>query len=610
MHTENKIPYVEEWTRNFKNDFNIKSATALAIEGKFCGSKIRSIYWRIFLKILPEKKHEWLTIVERHRLEYNDLKRQLTTNPRDDKSNVDENNPLSLTEHCAWSQYFTDAKLKDEIKKDVDRTFPEIAFFQSEETRDIMLNVLFIYGKKNPHLQYKQGMHEILAPLLYVLNLDQETFLPLKKNGLLSSLSEDDLKLLTIINDSEYREHDVYQLFCGMMLPLQKWYIHNDKNNCKSNEEETSFIKGKCIPPSMDQNILFKDRSHEDLNKTELLTKIHYIMDNLVKEIDNPLYIHLNSLKIPPQVFGIRWLLLLFGREFTFPDVLYVWDVILSDEDPSTMIDFIYVGLLVQIRDVLIKGDYTICLQNLMRYPPTVDVQEFMKLALHIRSPKKYAVPSKLGKNNFLNITLSGHVHPSSKKSFFDMSEDNLGSRLSLNKTSNEDTFRKSSQFPRSRSNSESPNRKPSVILEDFTKMKADNEQAQLISDLKAHIVSLEKRMNVVEFEGHKAANKLMKVTEFVEKMSIEKAEDKDYIVQELNDISKRLAIVTINLEPTENIIGCEEYSPEKDVEIACEAMTPGESPGVKKARSSKRSEGAARLRQRSSTMFAEGLKR
>ena len=33
-----------------------------------------------------------------------------------------------------------------------------------------MLNILFCYARENPDVSYRQGMHELLAPILFVLH--------------------------------------------------------------------------------------------------------------------------------------------------------------------------------------------------------------------------------------------------------------------------------------------------------------------------------------------------------------------------------------------------------------------------------------------------------
>ena len=35
-----------------------------------------------------------------------------------------------------------------------------------------MLDILFCYAKNNPDISYRQGMHEILAPILFVLHAE------------------------------------------------------------------------------------------------------------------------------------------------------------------------------------------------------------------------------------------------------------------------------------------------------------------------------------------------------------------------------------------------------------------------------------------------------
>jgi TBC1 domain family protein 5 len=71
-------------------------------------------------------------------------------------------------------KFFQNVELEREINQDIDRTYPEHEFFQQQSVKDIMLRILFIYARQNPQLSYKQGMHELLAPLLYIL--DRESF--------------------------------------------------------------------------------------------------------------------------------------------------------------------------------------------------------------------------------------------------------------------------------------------------------------------------------------------------------------------------------------------------------------------------------------------------
>lgn len=51
-----------------------------------------------------------------------------------------------------------------------------------------MLDILFCYAKENPDVGYRQGMHELLAPILFVLhaesreNLEEDDSIRLEKS--------------------------------------------------------------------------------------------------------------------------------------------------------------------------------------------------------------------------------------------------------------------------------------------------------------------------------------------------------------------------------------------------------------------------------------------
>lgn len=86
--------------------------------------------------------------------------------------------------------------------------------------------------------------------------------------------------------------------------------------------------------------------------------------------------------------FFSRWLRLLFGREFPIQDLLFLWDAIFADGPPFTLVDYIFVAMLVFIRDLLLECDYTGCLHYLMRYPPVTDVNRLLAVALHLQNPQ------------------------------------------------------------------------------------------------------------------------------------------------------------------------------------------------------------------------------
>lgn len=53
-----------------------------------------------------------------------------------------------------------------------------------------------------------------------------------------------------------------------------------------------------------------------------------------------------------PFYYYRRWLRLLFGREFPIHDLLIIWDAIFADGISSNLVDYIFVAMLIAIRDL------------------------------------------------------------------------------------------------------------------------------------------------------------------------------------------------------------------------------------------------------------------
>ncbi|KAG2464973.1 TBCD5 protein, partial [Polypterus senegalus] len=124
-----------------------------------------------------------------------------------------------------------------------------------------------------------------------------------------------------------------------------------------------------------------------------IVAKVNRIQDQLLKKHDIELYMHLNRLEIAPQIYGIRWVRLLFGREFLLQDLLILWDALFADSITLDLVDYIFVAMLLYIRDVLIASNYQTCLGLLMHYPPIGDIHALLHKALFLRDPKNFPRP-------------------------------------------------------------------------------------------------------------------------------------------------------------------------------------------------------------------------
>ncbi|XP_064082066.1 TBC1 domain family member 5-like isoform X4 [Macrobrachium nipponense] len=409
------LPYEQEWIQ-ICNCAGTECIQNLGRTGEMRTCRFRSICWFLYLGVLPGDHTQWLKVVRAERERYEDVRLRLSITPDVGNVALDPllNNPLSQHEQSPWNQYFEDSELKKLIRQDVIRTFPEVEFFQSTRIRDMMVTILFCYARQNPKVSYRQGMHEVLAPFIFVLHCDHQTHqhanemdptsvdkkfqlidkeeqlgtteeeLPCKKEYP-SVLSEEECDYITTLQelmDEAYLEHDAYCLFEGVMKGLEPWYIVSE--HLQQPDPRSNIINAQPFARP------------QDIGPTNLLVqKLTSIHDNLLQRHDVALYNHLARLEIPPQIYGIRWVRLLFGREFPLHDLLNVWDAIFADcQAAFPLVDFLTVAMLSFIREPLLGGDYTTCLNFLMRYPASADVQYIIMLALHLRNPKQYPKPA------------------------------------------------------------------------------------------------------------------------------------------------------------------------------------------------------------------------
>jgi TBC1 domain family protein 5 len=140
---------------------------------------------------------------------------------------------------------------------------PDNVYFRQPGTQDMMLDILFVWCKMHPSIGYRQGMHEILAPLLWVVERDA---IELK-----STTSGPSDQLLANMLDSTHIEHDSYTLFSIIMQTAQSFYAPAETGS------------------------MTKD--------TPMLERSARIFEHYLPKADPELYAHLVKLEIVPQIF-------------------------------------------------------------------------------------------------------------------------------------------------------------------------------------------------------------------------------------------------------------------------------------------------------------------
>lgn len=196
---------------------------------------------------------------------------------------------------------------------------PDNSYFREPSTQAMLLDILFIFCKLNRDVGYRQGMHEVLAPILWVISrdsIDPESLGDLKEQTRLDDL-------IPVSFDVTFVEHDTFTLFCIIMQTVKSFY-----------EMGSSDLTTASAPSSSSPIVERSKRIHEQL----------------LRQADLELAEHLSAIEVLPQIFLIRWIRLLFGREFAFDDVLSLWDVLFAEDPTLDLVDLICVSMLLRIR--------------------------------------------------------------------------------------------------------------------------------------------------------------------------------------------------------------------------------------------------------------------
>lgn len=104
---------------------------------------------------------------------------------------------------------------------------PENLYFREPTTQSTLLDILFIFCKLNADIGYRQGMHEMLAPILWVVSRDAIDPASLSKVG----NTDLDSDLIREALDQTYIEHDAFTLFCIIMQTVKSFYEMGNNNS-------------------------------------------------------------------------------------------------------------------------------------------------------------------------------------------------------------------------------------------------------------------------------------------------------------------------------------------------------------------------------------------
>jgi TBC1 domain family member 5 len=144
----------------------------------------------------------------------------------------------------------------------------------------MIIDILFLYCKLNPDVGgYRQGMHELLAPMLLVVDQDaiDRSSIPVEATAAAAA----DPSMVEML-DSAYVEHDAFALFATVMERARYFYEVKDQSG------QSAF-----------SSQLLRDSGHS----SSIVEKSKLIHETYLFKVDPELSNHLTSVEILPQIF-------------------------------------------------------------------------------------------------------------------------------------------------------------------------------------------------------------------------------------------------------------------------------------------------------------------
>lgn len=152
---------------------------------------------------------------------------------------------------------------------------PEEPYFRQPETQRMLLDILFVWCKMNQDVGYRQGMHELVAPILWVVEKDA-----------LDPVNEKDLntvdELMSTTLNASYIEHDVFTIFSLLMQSAKAFYELGEADKRYSATPELANNQNGASP--------IVERSK----------RIHEVY---LAQLDPELADHLTTIEVLPQIF-------------------------------------------------------------------------------------------------------------------------------------------------------------------------------------------------------------------------------------------------------------------------------------------------------------------
>ncbi|ELP88413.1 hypothetical protein EIN_229360 [Entamoeba invadens IP1] len=322
---------------------------------------LRPLAWRIFLGVLPSEFGEgWEKIIQKQREKYISLRAKHW----DNKEMLDPK-PKFIDPLAPPTENPVVKENKDILRRvegDVQRLFSDQEYFTNTELRNKITRMCYVFAKDNPLKNYQQGFHELMAILYHTFDTDNTTTVFIKSCEELD-LTDDEKRILRCVLDKEHLEEDIYTIFEFLMKDLGDFYQSKDAKI----DDKRSRIQEKC-------DEIFGYLNTYDGQYHSLLVKHEVI-----------------------NIFAIKWIKMMFAREFLLNDVVIIWDSLFAFGKKLKLLDGFFLAMLHFVRnDIIENNDQVYTMKRVNKFPPVENLHNLITLAINISEGKPPVIVKKV----------------------------------------------------------------------------------------------------------------------------------------------------------------------------------------------------------------------
>ena len=165
-------------------------------------------------------------------------------------------------------------------------SFPDIGYFRDVDVQHQLTNILYLYSVSYPAIGYRQGMHELLAPLYYAVDYD----------SISDNTNLEDLGLKEMCSRT-WVAADAWALFLSVMHGVSRWYEWREGEHADSATKPSLFANHVQLNP--DGKVDLKPYV------APIVQTCNHIQGNLLRSVDPILWKKLQGAGIEPQIYGM-----------------------------------------------------------------------------------------------------------------------------------------------------------------------------------------------------------------------------------------------------------------------------------------------------------------